>query len=62
MQQRLSKVVATATRKMEYAIPQLQTQHSINVILLLAHHLRRWRNIKSTWVQCLVFAGPPVWS
>ena len=33
------------------------TTHWNNVVLLLAHRLRRWPSIKPTLFQCFVFAG-----
>ena len=32
-------------------------RHCTNADLMLGHRLRRWPNIKSALVQCLVFAG-----
>ena len=33
------------------------TRHSANAVWILDHRLRRWPNIKTTLIQCLVFAG-----
>ena len=33
------------------------TGHWINVVLMLGHRRRRGSNIKTTLVQCIVFAG-----
>ena len=33
------------------------TRHWTNAVLMLSHRLRRWANIKTALVQCLVFAG-----
>ena len=38
------------------AIPA-NTRRSTNVVLMLAHRLRRWANIKTSLVERLVFAG-----
>ena len=37
-------------------IPE-STRHCPNVVLMLAHRLRRWTNFTPTLGQCLVFAG-----
>ena len=37
--------------------PEQETRHRPNVVLMLAHRLRRWTNIKTTLGQRIVFAG-----
>ena len=57
LRQKMGAISLIIGMKRYFSVYPANTRNSPNVVLMLAHRLRRWPNIKTALGESLVFAG-----